>query len=32
MFGTLLNAKEYIFNRYTHKVLFEALKDEIKNN
>ncbi|WP_455757221.1 MerR family transcriptional regulator [Sulfurimonas sp.] len=29
MFGTLLNAKEYLFNRYTHKVLFKALKDEI---
>ena len=31
MFGTLLNAKEYLFNRYTHKVLFKALKDEISN-
>lgn len=32
MFGTLLNAKEYLFNRYTHKVLFKALKDEISEN
>lgn len=30
MFGTLLNAKEYLFSRYTHKVLFKALKDELK--
>lgn len=29
MFGTLLNAKEYLFNRYTHKVLLKTLKDEI---
>jgi len=29
MFETLFNAKEYIFSRATHKVLFEALKDEI---
>jgi len=29
MFGTLLNAKEYLFNRYTHKVFFKALKDEL---
>lgn len=32
MFGTLLNAKEYIFNRSTHKVLFKALKEELKNS
>jgi len=31
MFETLFNAKEYIFSRYTHKVLFKALKDEMKN-
>jgi len=30
MFETLFNAKEYIFSRYTHKQLFQALKDEIK--
>ena len=30
MFETLFNAKEYIFSRYTHNVLFKALKDEIK--
>ena len=30
MFETLFNAKKYIFSRYTHKVLFETLKDEIK--
>ncbi len=29
MFETLFNAKEYIFSRATHKVLFKALKDEI---
>jgi len=29
MFETLFNAKKYIFSRYTHKVLFKALKDEI---
>jgi len=29
MFETLFNAKKYIFSRYTHKVLFRALKDEI---
>lgn len=29
MFETLFNAKEYLFSRYTHKVLFKALKDEI---
>ena len=29
MFETLFNAKEYIFSRYTHKVLYRALKDEI---
>ena len=32
MFDTLFNAKEYLFSRYTHKVLFKALKDEIKEN
>jgi len=31
MFEMLFNAKEYIFSRYTHKVLFKALKDEIKS-
>jgi DNA-binding transcriptional MerR regulator len=31
MFETLFNAKEYIFSRATHKVLFEALKDEVIN-
>ena len=30
MFETLFNAKEYIFSRQTHKVLFESLKDELK--
>jgi len=30
MFETLFNAKKYIFSRYTHKILFEALKDELK--
>jgi DNA-binding transcriptional MerR regulator len=30
MFETLFNAKEYIFNRSTYKVLHKALKDEIK--
>ena len=30
MFETLFNAKEYIFSRYTHKVLFKRLEDEIK--
>jgi len=30
MFETLFNAKEYIFSRYTHSVLFKALKEEIK--
>lgn len=30
MFETLFNAKEYIFSRYTHKILFESLKDELK--
>lgn len=29
MFETLFNAKEYLFSRYTHKVLFKALKEEI---
>ena len=29
MFDTLFNAKEYLFSRYTHKVLFKALKDEM---
>jgi hypothetical protein len=29
MLETLFNAKKYIFSRYTHKVLFKALKDEI---
>ena len=29
MFEALFNAKEYIFSRYTHKVLYKALKDEI---
>lgn len=29
MFETLFNAKEYIFNRYTYKILFKSLKDEI---
>lgn len=31
MFETLLNTKEYIFNRHTHKALHNALKDEISN-
>jgi DNA-binding transcriptional MerR regulator len=30
MFDTLFNAKEYIFSRYTHKVLFDVLKGEMK--
>ena len=30
MFETLFNAKEYIFSRYTHKVMFDVLKEEIK--
>lgn len=29
MFETLFNAKEYLFSRYTYKVLLKALKDEI---
>lgn len=29
MFETLFNAKEYLFNRYTYKVLLKSLKDEI---
>lgn len=29
MFETLFNAKEYIFNRYTYKVLFNTLKNEV---
>ena len=29
MFDTLFSAKEYIFNRLTYKVLYQALKDEI---
>ena len=29
MFETLFNAKEYIFNRYTYKVLFKTLKNEV---
>ena len=29
MFETLFNAKKYLFSRYTHKVLFKALKDEL---
>ena len=32
MFETLFNAKNYLFSRYTHKVLFKALKDEISKN
>jgi len=32
MLETLFNAKKYIFSRYTHKVLFKALKDEISRN
>jgi DNA-binding transcriptional MerR regulator len=32
MLETLFNAKKYIFSRYTHKVLFKALKDEISKN
>lgn len=30
MFETLFNAKEYLFSRYTHKLFFKGLKDEIK--
>lgn len=30
MFETLFNAKEYIFSRYTHRVLLRALKEEIE--
>jgi DNA-binding transcriptional MerR regulator len=29
MFESLFNAKEYLFNRYTYKVLLKSLKDEI---
>lgn len=29
MFETLFNAKEYLFNRYTYKVLLKSLKEEI---
>lgn len=29
MFETLFNAKEYMFNRYTYKVLFKTLKNEV---
>ncbi|OHE05100.1 MAG: MerR family transcriptional regulator [Sulfurimonas sp. RIFOXYD12_FULL_33_39] len=32
MFETLFNAKEYLFSRYTHNILFKALKDEISKN
>lgn len=32
MLDTLFNAKKYIFSRYTHKVLFKALKDELSKN
>ena len=32
MFETLFNAKKYLFSRYTHKVLFKALKDEMSEN
>ena len=32
MLDTLFNAKKYIFSRYTHKVLFQALKDEMHKN
>jgi DNA-binding transcriptional MerR regulator len=32
MLDTLFNAKKYIFSRYTHKVLFKALKHEIGEN
>jgi len=32
MLDTLFNAKKYIFSRYTHKVLFKALKDEMVKN
>ena len=32
MFETLFNTKEYIFNRTTYRVLYQALKDEIKGN
>ncbi|MDA3909297.1 MAG: MerR family transcriptional regulator [Sulfurimonas sp.] len=32
MLDTLFNAKKYIFSRYTHKVLFKALKDEMTKN
>lgn len=31
MFGTLFSAKEYIFSRYTHKALFDSLKEELKS-
>ena len=31
MFETLFNAKKYIFSRYTHSILFKALKDELKD-
>jgi len=30
MFETLFNAKEYVFSRHTHKVLFDMLKEEMK--
>jgi len=30
MFETLFNAKEYIFNRSTYKVLYDSLKEELK--
>ena len=29
VFGTLFNAKEYIFNRATYKIFYKAIKDEI---
>lgn len=29
MFETLFNAKSYLFNRHTHKVLSQSLKDEV---
>ena len=30
MFETLFNAKEYLFSRYTHKLFFQGIKDEMK--
>lgn len=32
MFETLFNAKEYLFSRYTHKILYKTLKNELSQD